>query len=196
VNLAADPHPLEVAYQLSAAELLDALSKRFRARVALEGAVAEVHLGKHIEALCRAGTIKSFEEHDLDGDPDLTIQTMDGRTLTIECKNVRDADEAYRVGGQVVAYKVETQKTRASRGDPASRFYDVGYFDVLAVCLGKKTGDWRQFAFARAAALALHAENPAKLAVMQRVPLVAPDGSVEPPWHASLTALLSSMGAG
>ena len=44
-------HDLEVEYGLSKEEILDAISRRFRAKVTLEGAVAEVHLGKHIQAL-------------------------------------------------------------------------------------------------------------------------------------------------
>ena len=46
-------HPLEKEYGLSAYELLDALSKRFRARVTLEGAVAEVQMEKKIQGPCR-----------------------------------------------------------------------------------------------------------------------------------------------
>lgn len=38
------PHPLEIEYALTTDELLDAINRRFRAKVTLEGAVAEVHL--------------------------------------------------------------------------------------------------------------------------------------------------------
>lgn len=44
-------HPLEKEYGLTKEELLDAINRRFRARVTLGGAVAEVHLGKQIKAL-------------------------------------------------------------------------------------------------------------------------------------------------
>jgi glutamine amidotransferase len=57
-----------------------------------------------------------------------------------ECKNIRESSkeggEAYRVGGTVVGYKVETQKTRAAKGDPTSRYYDVRQFEILGVCVG------------------------------------------------------------
>ncbi len=187
-------HPLEIEYRLTAYELLDALSGRFRAKVALEGAVAEVHLGKHISALLEKGKITSFEEHDQDGYPDFTITLHTGQSLTIECKNVRDAKEAYRLGGEVVAYKVETQKTRASTGDPSSRFYDRAYFGILAVCLGKKTGDWTQFLFIRSKDLAPHKQYPGKLAAMQRVPLPASGGTDAHRWYHSLGALVESGG--
>jgi len=67
------PHPLEIEYGLAAVELLDAVSNRFRLKVALEGAVAEVHLRRQIEALRVGGVIKRHEEHDINGHPDFTI---------------------------------------------------------------------------------------------------------------------------
>ena len=45
---AAERHALEQEYGLTKEEILDAISRRFRAQVTLEGAVAEVHLGKYI----------------------------------------------------------------------------------------------------------------------------------------------------
>jgi hypothetical protein len=91
------PHPLEIQYGLTAYELLDALDKRFRAKVTLEGAVAEVQLGKMIAELAQEGSIDRYEEHDRDGYPDFTIWLPDRATpYRVECKNVRDAEEAYR----------------------------------------------------------------------------------------------------
>ena len=183
------PHPLEHEYDLTAAELLDAINRRFRAKVTLEGAVAEVHLGKKLRALCDAGTLDRFEEHDSDGYPDYTIWLPgDGSGQLIECKNIRDADEAYRQGGVDVAYKVETQKTRTSNNDPSSRFYNTDHFSVLAVCMGKKTHRWTDFIFIRSRHLMRHARYPHKLAVMHRVPL--PGSDFGPPWYSSLTALI------
>ena len=143
---------------------------------------------KKIKAL--VGTvIERYETHDLDGHPDFSIWLPGAKKpLLAECKNVRDRDEAYREGGQVVAYKVETQKTRASKGDPTSRFYGVGQFDILGVCLGKKTGEWSDFVFARAVDLARHQTHRGKLAVFQRVPL--PGSENLAPWHHGLGELL------
>jgi hypothetical protein len=166
---------------------LDALKKRFRARVTLEGAVAEVQMEKKIKSL--VGTvIQRYEMYDIDGHPDFGIWLPGSdRRLLAECKNVRDKDEAYREGGKVVAYKVETQKTRASKGDPISRFYGVDQFDILGVCLGKKTGRWSDFMFVRVVDLVCHAEHSGKLAVFQRVPL---PGSPVAPWYDDLGKLL------
>ncbi|KXK50658.1 MAG: hypothetical protein UZ13_02320 [Chloroflexi bacterium OLB13] len=184
------PIGLRSRYGLSAEELLEALDRRFRAKVTLEGAVAEVQLGKHISAAVDAGAIVRFEEHDQDGYPDYTIWTPDARRVfRVECKNVRDSDEAYRQGGLVVAYKVETQKTRTSQDDPTSRFYGVDQFEILGVCLGKKTRNWSDFVFAYTKNLNRHARHPGKLAVMHRVPLHPSEA--DGIWHGSLVALLA-----
>lgn len=184
-------HPLEERYSLTAAELLDAIDRRFRAKVTLEGAVAEVHLGKQLSSLRSSGIITRFEEHDQDSRPDYTIWIpgYDGGQ-SIECKNVRDADEAYRKHGVDVAYKVEVQKTRTSNNDPSSRFYDIEYFAILAVCLGKKTGLWTDFMFIRERHLSLHSRYPNKRAAMHRVPL--PDSGFAPPWYSDLESLLEN----
>ncbi|MEW5950246.1 MAG: hypothetical protein AB1711_12675 [Thermodesulfobacteriota bacterium] len=151
-------HPLEAEFGLTKEELLDAINRRFRARVTLEGAVAEVHLGKHIRALYEKGIINRYEEHDQDSYPDYSIWLpfSPEKAFRIECKNIRDKDEAYRENGEVVAYKVETQKTRTSNSDRSSRFYGYDQFEILAVCLGKKTHDWRQFMFILSKDLAHH----------------------------------------
>lgn len=165
-------HELEMRYNLSAAELLDALNKRFRARVALEGAVAEVHLEKKLKILLEKGIIARYKSFDLDSYPDFEIEIPSRpEPLRVECKNVRNSEEAYRKAGEIVAYKVETQKTRASKGDKSSRYYDIGLFEILAVCLGKKTDDWTQFLFCRTIDLKKNKSFPNKLEVMQLVPL-------------------------
>lgn len=183
------PHLLVQRYGLSAEELLDAIDRRFRARITLEGAVAEVHLRKKLSELRKIGVLGQFEEHDQDGYPDFTIWLPgDGSGQFIECKNVRDSNEAYRSHGVDVAYKVETQKTRTSNSDPSSRFYRNDRFAILAVCVGKKTQRWTDFMFIRSRHLKRHQTYPQKLATMQRVPL--PSSVVHPPWYSSLDALL------
>jgi hypothetical protein len=126
---------------------------------------------KKVKAL--VGTVvERYEAHDLDGHPDFSIWLpRRKRPLMAECKNVRDHDQAYREKGQIVAYMVETQKTRASKADPTSRYYGLEQFDILGACLGKKTGDWGDFLFVRVVDLLCHAKHAGKLAVMQRVPL-------------------------
>lgn len=138
----AETHPLEGKYGLTGRELLDAIDCRFRLKVALEGAVAELQMAKKIRPLV-GSIVDRFELHDLDGHPDFSIW-LPGRMepLFAECKNVRESGkpggEAYRSAGKIVAYKVETQKTRAATGDPTSRYYDITQYHILGVCLGKK----------------------------------------------------------
>ena len=165
-------HKLETEYGLSATEILNAIDSRFRAKVALEGAVAEVQLEKILIKLKYDGVIFNYIRYDRDGYPDFTIIKQEkGKGYQIECKNVRNADEAFRSGREIYAYKVETQKTRTSQGDSSSRYYDVGLFDILAVCLGKKTHKWDQFMFIKASNLTRHSKYPNKIAVMHPVPL-------------------------
>lgn len=187
-------HPLEIAYGLSATEILDAVSKRFRLRAALEGAVAEVQMERKIQALL-GSIIARYESHDLDGQPDFSIWLPGiDKPLRAECKNVRESSkpggEAYREGGKIVAFKVETQKTRASQGDATSRYYGVDQFDILGVCMGKKTGKWTDLMFAKVADLQRHVKHPNKLAVFQRVPL--PTAERLFPWYDDLGKLLST----
>lgn len=186
-------HPLEKEYGLTKEELLDAINRRFRARVTLEGAVAEVHLGKQIKALYEKGVIIRFEEHDLDGYPDYSIwvPAKPNAKFRIECKNVRDAREAYRKDGEITAYKVETQKTRTSKSDRSSRFYSYEQFEILAVCLGKKTHNWKQFLFIQSKDLDRHPDFKNKIGVMHEVPL--PDSDIKPPWYISLEGLIDSL---
>jgi len=185
------PHELEKLYGLTADEILDALAKRFRAKVTLEGAVAEVQMERKIKAAKQAGVVVRYEVYDLNGHPDFSIW-LPGRKkpLFAECKTVRDADEAYRKGGRITAYKVETQKTRASKGDASSRFYGFDQFDILGVCLGKKTGKWDEFMFVRSARLSPHPKYPRKLAVMHPVPLPSADSTA--PWFRDLGSLLAT----
>jgi hypothetical protein len=173
-------------------ELLDAVAKRFRLRAALEGAVAEVQMERHIQALL-GNLVERYEAHDLDGRPDFTIW-VSGRAepLRAECKNVRESSkpggEAYRRDGQIVAYKVETQKTRAAGDDHTSRYYGIDQFEILGVCVGKKSGNWSNLLFVRTADLQRHKQHPHKLAVMQWVPL--PDSQSIRPWYDDLGELI------
>ena len=166
-------HPLEEEYGLTAEEILTAVNKRFRLKVALEGAVAEVRFERKLRELKDSGTVHRYEEHDLDDYPDFTVWPSEGGPeLKVEVKNIRDSKEAYRERGRVVAYKVELQKTRRGE-DPSSRYYDTDRFDVVAVCLGKKTGDWGQFFYAKTSDLERSPKYPNKLNVMHRVPVPA-----------------------
>ena len=163
------PHPLEIKYGLTSQELLDAIDRRFRLKVALEGAVAEVHFERKLNIASREGWLRSFEGHDVDGMHDFTVITVGGVSIRVEVKTIRNGEKA----------KVELQKTRAAKGDPSSRYYERDHFDVVAVCVGRLTGDWAQFRYALVRGLPTHKNHQNKLQVMHGIP----DGEdTEPRW--------------
>ncbi|HVU85748.1 MAG TPA: hypothetical protein VHD36_00385 [Pirellulales bacterium] len=96
--------------------------------------------------------------------------------------------KATESAGKLLPIKVETQKTRAAKGDATSRYYGVEQYHILGVCLGKKTNDWQDFLFVRTIDLVPHRYHKGKLAVMQRVPL--PGAKDLRPWYADLAELL------
>jgi hypothetical protein len=152
-------HDLERAYDLTAHEILEIVSERTRLAVALRGGVAEHHLGRHLR---NDPAISRAEVGTQDGPPDYWVSLVDGQDLSIECKNA--SPKTYRGG----IPKAEVQKTRASRGDPLSRFYSVDAFDLLAVCLWGPTKEWT-FRYKRTADLERHPDHSDRIAPMQRI---------------------------
>jgi hypothetical protein len=156
------PHALEIKYGLTAQELLDAIDRRFRLKVALEGAVAEVHFERKVKIASREGWLASYEEHDVDGMHDFSVKTLAGATIRVEVKTIRNGTTP----------RVELQKTRAAKADASSRFYGRDHFDVVAVCVGRLTGDWSQFRYCLVSELPAHRDHPTKLQVMHGIPEV------------------------
>jgi len=173
------PHPLELKYDLTAQELLDAIDRRFRLKVALEGAVAEVHFERKLKVATKEGWLRGYESLDLDGQPDFTFTTNEGQLLRVEVKTIRNRKKP----------QVELQKTRAAKGDPSSRYYDFGHFDVVAVCLGRSTADWSQFLYAVASELPSHKKHEHKLQVMHALPELS---TPEHPWFSRLQDLIDA----
>lgn len=154
------PHALEIKYGLTAQELLDAIDKRFRLKVALEGAVAEVHFERKLKVATREGWLGAYEAHDTDGMHDFTVETLSGAKIRVEVKTIRNGPKP----------QVEMQKTRAAKADASSRFYEITHFDVIAVCVGRFTDDWTQFRYALVRELPVHRDHANKLQVMHRIP--------------------------
>lgn len=152
-------HELEQAFGLSSFDLLDIIGRKSRLAMAMRGGVAEHHLGLVLDSdpLVR----RAVEGHQ-EGPPDFLVDMVDGRAVTIECKNA--SPTLYADGTP----KVEVQKTRASQGDPTSRFYAPDAFDVVAACMYGPTGEWT-FRFRRSTALEPHALHPGKIAPLQRI---------------------------
>jgi hypothetical protein len=164
-------HPVERMLNASARDILDALENGFRARADLKGKLAELFMSRHLDQLQRAGWVDRYEWFDADGMPDFKLYLTDSRILTLEVKNVRSGPGPLRV---------ETQKTRASRGDLMSRYYRVGQFDILAACLYNSTGRW-EYVFARTVELQPLDVDARYLATMQNLPQ-----PLAAPWHSAL----------
>lgn len=159
----------------SARDILDALENGFRARADLKGKLAELFAARYLDALQLSGVIDRYEWQDLDGEPDFIVWLRDGPAITIEAKNVRSGPGTLRA---------ETQKTRASKSDPMSRYYRVDQFDILAVCLYNRTGEWT-YLFTRIDWLRRLATNDAYLEPIQVIPVPTAE-----PWTPTLADLL------
>ncbi len=152
-------HVLEEQFALTSQQILDIIGGRNRLAVAVRGGVAEYHLEQQLTG---APGVASVERLDVDAMHDFDVTLDDGTFLRVECKN---ASPRTMSGGR---FKVEVQKTRASKNDPSSRFYEVDRFDVVAACLFSPTGRW-EFRFGRTADLARHKDFPDRLAPVQQI---------------------------
>jgi hypothetical protein len=164
-------HELEDEFDLTSADILEIIANRTRLSVAVRGGVAEHHL---LRFLRDAPHVVSVEPLDLDGQPDLRVGLVDGRTVLVECKNV--SPHRYADGSA----KVEVQKTRSQKDDPAGRFYRPEQFDVVAACLFAVTGAW-EFRFKATVGMDRHPRHPDRLGVLHRV---------DDTWSADLRAAL------
>ena len=152
-------HQLEAQFDLNSREILDIISRRYRLEIALRGGVAEHHLES---ALGMADGVRAVQQIDKDGQPDFLVTLDDGRQLTIECKNV---SPVRRANGDI---KVEVQKTRSSRDDPAGRFYRRDQFDLVAASLWPVTERW-EFRFKATLRLDPHRSFSDRVAPIQLV---------------------------
>lgn len=168
-------HPVERMLNASARDILDALENGFRARADLKGKLAELFAARYLDALQMRGLIDRYEWQDLDGEPDFIVWLRGGPAITVEAKNIRSGKGALRA---------ETQKTRASKSDPMSRYYRADQFDILAVCLYNQTSEWTSI-FARIGDLRRLATDPRYLEVLQVIPQ-----PIAPPWTTDMADLL------
>lgn len=152
-------HVLEEQFALSSEQILDIIGGRNRLSVAVRGGVAEYHLERQ---LAGEPGVASVQRLDVDAMHDFDVTLDDGTFLRVECKNASPKTSASG------AFKVEVQKTRSSKGDPASRFYAVDGFDVVAACLFSPTGQW-EFRFGRTADMSRHKDFDDRLAPIQTI---------------------------
>jgi hypothetical protein len=155
-----DLHVLERQFGLKAQEILDIIDERPRLGTAVRGGVAERHLEKALEDDPAVTDIKLGET---DGPPDFIVGVHGSPSrISIECKNA--SPKPYSDG----TFKVETQKTRASKGDPKSRLYDPSQFDVVAACVYGPTSEWA-FRYKRSSLLARDGKFEDRIAPVQKI---------------------------
>ena len=148
-------HPLLRELDLSADEVLELIASARRLKMAVRGWVAEEHLRATV---AKIDGITHCERLDIEGKPDLLVRYRGGPELTIECKNVlREVNKTRNLP------RIDFQRTRASKGDPCSRYYAPSDFDVVAGCLHAVTERW-EFRYAIPASLDPHKKCDGKLA--------------------------------
>jgi hypothetical protein len=152
-------HSLVEEFELSSYEILEMIARRARLSTAVRGGVAEHHLQR---ALDQDPSVVSATQIDRDGEPDLDVVMKDGRRISVECKNVSPKPD------QQGRPRVEVQKTRSQKDNPAGRFYLPEQFDVVAACLYARTGRW-EFRYKATRDLPRHSTFPDRLAVMHPV---------------------------
>jgi hypothetical protein len=177
-------HPLEKLFNATGWDILSAIAKGFRAQGDVKGKLSEWFLYKQLIDLKDSGVIEDVIWHDKDGRPDFDI-VIGGRTIRMECKNVRSGPNPREYQGD---YRVEIQKTRHQLvGDKKLRGYRVTSWDVLAACLFNQTGTWT-YLFVETARLPRLEEFPDYLVIMQRVP-PSPRGV----WKGTLIEVLNEL---
>lgn len=152
-------HELADEFQISEDAILKMIQEAPRLKMAVRGWVAERHLEKLLQSTPGIDRCEQLEE---DGRPDFIISYRGSQPILIECKNVLRKTLA---DGTI---KVDFQKTRASQGDPCSRFYKPTDFQVLAACLHPCTEKW-DFNFRLTKELEPHPKCPGRLSNLVRV---------------------------
>jgi hypothetical protein len=148
------PHPKAVStthalleeLDIAPQALFDLIEGASRLKMAVRGWVAESHLEQMLRNLPGVTECVRVEA---EGQPDISLRWKGGAPILIECKNT--LRQTYADGRP----KVDFQRTRASKGDPCSRYYSPSDFPVLAACLHAVTEAW-EFRFALTSDLPSH----------------------------------------
>jgi Methylase-associated X1 len=153
------PHELLDELGVPPETLFDLIQGAGRLKMAVRGWVAEQHLFDLLSKMPEVSSCVRIEE---DGQPDIRLRWKNGNPLFVECKNTLRKTYADGVA------KVDFQKTRASKGDPCSRYYRATDFQILAACLHSVTERW-EFQYALTSKLPPHSECTGRLSTNLRV---------------------------
>jgi hypothetical protein len=171
-------HPLEDTLNADAWAILTAIARSRMAVMNVKGQLSEYYLELDLQELKKSGTLPGYVW--LVNNPDFTVE-WSGHTLRMECKNIRSKAALEKAG---VSWRVEVQRTRDSKDGKGTRGYKVGDFDILAVCLFNRTGDWK-FRFIASKRLARRHTDANLLEIFHEVPQVASGH-----WHDDITKAL------
>lgn len=146
-------HALAREFEMSERQVLDLIASARRLKMAVRGWVAEEHL---VTKLASVAGVTDCERLDIEGGADVSLRYQGSRPLTIQCKNVLRTTTADGTA------RMDFQKTRASQGDPCSRYYRPEEYDLIAACLHAVTERW-EYQYALPARLDRHRKCPTRL---------------------------------
>ncbi|MFM0325487.1 hypothetical protein [Caballeronia glebae] len=153
------PHALTSELKMSANAVLDLIQTANRLKMAVRGWVAEHHLEHFLQGV---PGVKDCRRLDIEGGADIELRFRNSGPLLVECKNV------LRVTGKGGVPRVDFQRTRASKADPCSRYYQPTDFHVLAACLHAVTEKW-EYRFVSTMRLPGHQKCPGRIQNSLRV---------------------------
>ncbi len=136
-------HLLAQELALTENEVLDVIAGARRLKMAVRGWVAEEHL---VRTLSKVPGVTDCMRSDEEGGVDVLLRYRGSREISVECKNVLRKKDAQ---GNA---RLDFQRTRASKNNPCSRYYQTTDFDLVAACMHAVTLQW-EFRFAQTANL-------------------------------------------
>ena len=139
---------------------------------ALKGTTSEFRALKNLQQKYK---IERSQNPDAGGNPDFALNHK-GRKILIEHK--RASIKGYK-GGH---FKLEFQKSRASKSDPSSRYYSPDWCDIVSIDVSEHTGIADDKRFVLASDLDRHEKHPQKIKALHRQSTL---------WYDSLDELLT-----
>lgn len=130
----AGTHKLVTELSLTERALFDLIAETSRLKMAVRGWVAEVHLETYLQGVPGVADCHRINQ---EGSADISLTFRGGDPVLVECKNVASKTSAAGVP------KIDFQRTRASKSDPCSRYYQPSDFALLAACLHGVTKEWK-----------------------------------------------------
>ena len=153
------PHALTTELKMPAKAVLDLIQNASRLKMAVRGWVAEHHLEAFLQTI---PGVKDCRRLDEEGGPDIELRFKSSGRLLVECKN------ALRATAKGGIPRVDFQRTRASKTDPCSRYYQPTDFHILAACLHAVT-ERSEYRFVPTMRLPEHLKCPGRIQSNLRV---------------------------